>query len=317
MTENNSIVVCGATGYIGTHLIAQLRKKGISVKCLVRPESSDTSVLEEHGAQIVPVDLSGSKPFKPSLIEALTGSNSLVNLVGSIAPKRGETLDSMHVQHVAKLINLCGACNIPKMVMVTALGTGENAGSKYHVSKWKAEQELQKSGLPYVILQPSLVYGRQIGHRDSKLVKRFMELINERPLVPLIGGGHNRLQPIFIGDLVQCIDISLFTDQYDGSVLELGGLEIVELKQFVEMLMNQLGQTKSFMDMPVAVARSMAAVCELTQEVPVLSQDQVTLTLSDNICEHNALQETFHVVPTSITDGMRSYSTKPPALVSV
>jgi nucleoside-diphosphate-sugar epimerase len=310
----NSVVICGATGYIGTHLVARLRSKGVSVKCLLRPNSNATT-LEELGAEISYVELSGSKPLKTSLIESLAGSSAVVNLVGSISPRRGESLDSMDIRQVAKLVNLCNTCNIPKIVMVTALGTCENADSKYHASKWKAEQELKKSGLAYAILQPSLVYGRQVGVRDSKLVKRFMELINSRPIIPLIGGGHNRMQPIFIGDLIQCIEASL-TDKKDG-VWQLGGSEVVELKQFIEMLMKQLGQSKPFMDMPIAIARSIAAVCELTQDVPILNQDQVTLTLSDNICEHNALQDIFNITPTTIAVGLRSYSTQPTVPVSV
>jgi NADH dehydrogenase len=314
---NQSVVICGANGYVGTHLVSALSQKDFAVKCLVRLQSDDTASIEDCGAEIIRADLSGSKPFKPSLIEELTGSSMMVNLVGSIAPKRGESLDSLHAAHTAKLINLCNACNIQKMVMVTALGTSESADSKYHASKWKAEQELINSGLCYVILQPSLIYGRQVGPRDSKLVKRFMELINDRPVVPLVGGGHNLLQPIFIEDLVQCIETSLAPGEHDNHIFELGGPETMELRKFVELLMDGLGQTKPFIDMPIAVARFIAAVCELTQESPTLSKDQVTLTLKDNICTHNALEKIFHIKPTSVSEGIQSYSTRPLAAVNV
>src|SRR6185369_16387947 len=112
-----------------------------------------------------------------ALVEALTGCAVVVHLIGSIAPRKGERLEDLHGNQTRNLAQAAQAAGISKLVQVTALGTSENARNGYHATKWQAEQYVRNSKCKFVILRPSLIIGRQVGNRDSKLVTRYFDLI--------------------------------------------------------------------------------------------------------------------------------------------
>jgi nucleoside-diphosphate-sugar epimerase len=197
---------------------------------------------------------------------------------------------------------------VTKLVQVTALGTAENAANDYHATKWQAEQYIRDSGCRFVILRPSLIIGRQVGTRDSKLVARYLELIRTRPAVPVIGGGHNKIQPIFIGDLVRALEKAVCSDELDNQVYEIGGPEVLPMREFVARLIKMAGSNKPIRTVPIFAARLAAWFCQSTQEVPLVSSDQIKLSTTDNICAENSIGTTFGIAATAIDTALQTYS---------
>ena len=305
-------LIDGATGYVGSHLTDYLTRQGLPVRCLTRrsANSSDLAMLKSCQAEVVFADL--LQDDDELLKKAFAGASQAVHLIGSIAPKRGESLSTLHVEQTRKFAQLCKEADVSKVVMVTALGTKQDALSEYHRTKWLAEEELKRSGLNCILLRPSLLVGRTFGLRDSKLVRRFRELIVNKPRVPLIGGGANRIQPMFIGDLVAAIAKCLFTNPahaFDAApVLELGGGQVMTMRQFVQEIMNALGLNRKFIDLPIPLANLIACVSEFAQEVPVVSRDQIRISMIDNICSTNDLVSKLGIEPLSVTEALRSYT---------
>lgn len=199
--------------------------------------------------------------------------------------------------------------------MVTALGTKAGAKSSYHSSKWQAEEVVRASGIPALILRPSLLVGRQVGARDSKLVKRLRTMIETRNVVPVIEGGRNKLQPLFIGDLVEAIVRILKMSEQDfasvsGRALEVGGPEAISMRDIVLALMQAIKTEKSIVSLPAAAAFVLASLCEFVQEVPLVSKDQVTMSLSDNVCSENHLVTVLGVNPVPLHEALASYSAR-------
>ncbi len=304
--EREPVVVDGATGYVGSHLVAKLIADGQRVRCLVRPtaDEADVGFLNSLGAQVVRADLSdpGGDAGK-----VFAGARAGVHLIGSIAPRKGESLAFLHEKLTGQIVEHCQRHGVARIVMVTALGTGPGAASRYHLTKWQAEELVRNSGLEYVILRPSLIIGRLTGRRDSKLVRRYSEIIGSGRAVPLINGGINRIQPVFVGDLVEALAACLTSESTLESTMEIGGADVVTMREFVEALMVTLGIRKPIIGLPGLVASAIAGVCESFQPVPLLSRDQVTMAHEDNVCVENALVSVFGITPTPLAEALATY----------
>lgn len=312
LSGRGAIVVDGATGYLGSHLVATLAASGADVRCLVHKgaKNEDVQVLKNLGAKIFVGDLTG---HGGDTAAAFKGARTAVHLIGSIAPKRGVSHDLLHRVMSDGFVEQAKAGGVESALMVTALGTRPDAPSTYHSTKWLAEEALRQSGLPSMILRPSLLLGRQVGRRNSKLIDRLLKVIAEKKAVPLVNGGVNRLQPLFIGDMAKAAVTSI--DRLtNGSVtkaeepVELGGSEILQMNALVKQLMSVLQVEKPIVSLPYPVAMMAATVCQMVQEVPVLSCDQVKLSMRDNICTDNRIEEFLGSKPVPLSDALKAYS---------
>ena len=308
------VLVDGATGYLGSHVAFYLAQRGYPVRCLVREKAArlDLDHLASLGVQVVKANLSAGSL---ELEKAFEGVQVGVHLIGSIAPARGESLNDLHVQQSQFFAAQCLRAGVSKVVMVTTLGAAEKAPSLYHSTKWLAEEVLRKSGLPTVFLRPSLIVGKIAGRRDSKLVRRYREMIKTKRFVPLLGGGVNKLQPIFIGDLLEVIRLSIdstdLAQQNEAApAFELGGPQAVSMREFVSALMQSLHLERPVIDLPFSIASLAAGLSEMLQDVPVLSRDQLVISKTDNVCQNNAVVSTFKLKPTDLKTALKSYESE-------
>ncbi len=308
-TIKSSIVVLGASGYVGSHLVSKLAERGADVRCLVRrsSEPADMDFLRSCGARVFTGDLSS---IDSATSPAFDGADMAVHLIGSIAPHKGENLQELHLRKTQHLIDECVAYQIPRVLLVSALGVSDQAKTKYHATKWQSEEALRSSQLQHLIARPSLIVGRQVGQRDSKLVSRYCQLILNRPTVPLIEGGTNKIQPVFIGDLAEALTNLIASGEFNGRAIELGGPEVVTMHQFVEMLMKVLGVDKPLSNVPALAARLAAFFCQFTQEVPLVTTDQVTLATTDNICRENRLEQLLGRRCTPLSQALTVYASQ-------
>lgn len=301
-----SVVVTGATGYVGQHLVSALAERGFDIRCLVRrsAEAGDVDFLRSCGVKIFVGELAG---LDSESSMAFRGADLAVHLVGSIAPHRGQTLQELNADQTQTMVDDCITYQVPRVLLVSALGTGERTKSEYHASKWLSEQSVRTSPLKHIIARPSLIVGRKVGRRNSKLIERYINLILSRPVVPLIEGGSNKVQPIFVGDLAEALAALIASDQFDGRAVELGGAEIVSIRQIVETLMTVLDVQKPLRAIPTPIAKLVALYCQLFQEVPLVSMDQVKLASFDNICRENRLEVLIGKRPVTVLNAMAVY----------
>lgn len=314
------IAVDGASGYVGNHVVAELRKKNIKVRCIVHPgiKDVDREYLKSTGAELFQTDL---KADSETLLAALSGVDCIIHLIGSIAPPKGLKLSDLHAGQTSELIAACKKAKVPKIVMITALGTAVDAVSEYHRTKWQSEELIRNSGISFVILRPSLIIGRIVGSRNSKLIARFNKLIAERPQVPVIEGAKNLIQPVFVGDLAEAIVSAALSPsdnpELKNKTFEIGGDEVQPMHQLIAALMKQQNVSKPLKSLPASIANMAAFFLEMVSPgVPLLSRDQVKLACTNNVCSDNALQSVFKIRPTSVETALQSYSAKSQQSVS-
>ncbi len=321
-----TVLVDGATGYLGNHVVSSLIRSGATVHALIRPQAraEDRAFLEQAGCKVFEGELALYQDNLPAtqrrkLDDAFAGVTHAVHLIGSIAPTKDEKFDQLHRDQSRAFASWCvRAKNLngfKRALMVTALGADSEARSEYLRSKRAGEMallaELEAANIGVTIFRPSLIIGRLVGSRDSKLMKRYRTLAATRPLVPLINGGHNLVQPVFVGDLADAIAGKVSAAENNNvEIVEIGGAEQISMRALVGELLAVLGIKKNFLDLPPQGALFVAGLMERFQKVPLLSKDQAIMACHDNVCTDNALGELISPEPvTTVRQALETYET--------
>lgn len=303
--DMKTVLVDGASGYLGLHAVKALIDRGYGVRALVRPQSRpvDRATLESLGAEVCIAQLKleeSDTTNDAALTAAFTGASYGLHLIGSIAPRRGESFQGLHPQMASVFASYALKAGLERVVMVTALGADKDSRSLYLKSKALAEEATRAQlAERLIVLRPSLIIGRQVGTRDSKLVKRYLEIAAERPFIPLIEGGRNLIEPVYVGDLALAIAETFGRADLAGATLEIGGPEKLTMRSFVERLLAAVGKTKPFLPLPYKLASVLASISEKINDVPILSSDQAYLATIDNVTRDNALSRLADVTPLS------------------
>ena len=190
--NNKTATVFGGTGFIGTQIVRELAKKGWTVKVATRiPESA--YFLRTCGVvgQVVPFacDYNESK----SIAAAIHGADYVVNCIGLLYEKRKGDFERAHIDVPKDIAKACAKEGVERFVHVSSLGV--NADSKYGKTKLEGEKAVTKAFPQATILRPSVVFGP-----EDEFFNMFASLSRVAPCLPLIGGGHTKFQPVFVGD---------------------------------------------------------------------------------------------------------------------
>jgi NADH dehydrogenase len=293
------ILVTGGTGFVGRHLIRQLRKDGLAVRAVVRdPGSPRARALADLGAEAVPGDIGNT----PSLAAAAAGCETVIHLVGIIQEGRGFTFQSVHVEGTKSLLDAAKQAGVRRFVHQSALGSRENAASVYHRTKFEAEQLVRASGLPFVILRPSLIYGA-----GDQFTVRLAEAIRLSPVLPVIGSGRSKVQPLFIDDAVSCIVKAAAGDDYLNRTFEIGGPEQLTYEQVTVAIAETLGVKRRVVHVPLLFMRTMAKMAETVLPKPPVTTDQLIMLQEDNVCDLKGIRGTFGFEPVRFREGLARF----------
>ena len=134
------------------------------------------------------------------------------------------------------------------------------------------------------IFRPSIVFGPEDG-----FFNRFAAMATVSPVLPLIGGGSTRFQPVFVGDVAAAI-AKAADGETAASVYELGGPEIKSFRELMEFVLATIERRRLLVPIPFKIAAVQAAVLQLLPNPP-LTPDQVELLKSDNVVSAEADRE--------------------------
>jgi NADH dehydrogenase len=185
-------------------------------------------------------------------------------------------------------------------VHVSALGADSESDSQYAVTKAEGEAAVREAFPKAVILRPSIIFGPEDG-----FFNKFASLARFLPILPLIGGGHTRFQPVFVGDVAQAIATAL--TRQDGRTYELGGPAIYTFKELLQLILRETGRRRVLVPLPFGLASLQAALLQILPK-PLLTVDQVKLLKKDNVVSATAagLGE-LGITPTSVEAVVPSY----------
>ena len=264
------ILVTGATGFIGTRVVHELRARDRQVRALVRSPARAGSLANWD------VELATGDVTDPaSLRAAADGCDEIVHLVSILT---GSKADFERVMEQGTR-NLVEAAAPKRLVLMSAIGADNpaTAGIPYFESKREMERAVRESGFEFVILRPSFVFG------DGGALATFLRLARRTPVTPIIGEGTSRIQPVWVDDVARAVAESLERPEAAGKTLELGGPEIVTWNDFWARLKKAAGLRRPSVHVPFSVMRVQAALLEKLPNPP-LTRDQLRmLQAGDNV----------------------------------
>jgi uncharacterized protein YbjT (DUF2867 family) len=276
MAEKGRVLLLGASGFIGRHVLHALRDAGYEVICGVRNPAGWTE------CRAIKVDFEHDRSesdWRPRL----EGIDFVVNAVGILRETRRASFEALHVAAPIALFRASAHAAVSKVVQISALGADEHARSRYHLSKKQADDALAALGIAWVIVQPSLVFG--IGGQSAALFTRLAAL----PLVPVPGDGGQRIQPVHVTDLAAALPRLLETDKYDRCRIAAVGARPLTLREFLATLRRamSLGEAR-FLHVPIAWVRAAAAAGDRLPGV-LLDRESLGMLLRGNVASPEAI----------------------------
>jgi NADH dehydrogenase len=295
-----TVLVTGPTGFIGPHVVHALRAREIPVRALVR-DRRRAGRLDAWGADLVEGDVTDPD----SLRAAIAGVDNVIHLVAII--KGGRTdFERVMSQGTLDLVAAARGAGVRRFVLASALGLSEQTKDAvpYYAAKWEMERAVKESGLEYVILRPSFVFGK-----DGGVLPTFIKLARFAPVTPIVGPGTQRLQPIWVEDLAQYYAGALERPEAAGRTFELGGPDAPTWNEFWDRLKRVLGSRRPSLHVPFGVMRLQAALTERLPGAPV-TRDQLTmLELGDNVVTTTDAVDVFQLPLVPLDEQLRRAAT--------
>jgi NADH dehydrogenase len=280
-----NVLVTGGTGFVGREILRELVASGHRVRILSRgtwksPGQSDNTV-------------PGNVLDAASLPQAFAGVDAVIHLVGIISEVGEQTFEHVHVLGTQNVVSAAEQAGVKRFVHMSALGSRPNAVARYHQSKWAAEEIVRGSGLDWTIFRPSIIYGPGDG-----FVNLFARIIRRSPIVPIMGNGESKFQPVTVESVAIAFVKALAEPPAVRQTFDLCGAEVFTLNEIVDAILTVMQRQRLKLHVPLAAARFQAALLEfiypkvLGKAAP-LNRDQLHMLQEDNTGETRAATDLF------------------------
>ncbi|MCR9219346.1 MAG: complex I NDUFA9 subunit family protein [Alphaproteobacteria bacterium] len=271
------VTIFGGSGFIGRQVVRELAPLGCQIRVAVR-DPHRALALKPCGdvGQITPIQANVTDDRQ--VAAACDGADVVINLVGILYEKGARGFQAMHVDAARRIAEAAKAGGARRFVQMSALGASAESSAAYARSKAAGEQAVRAVFPDAVVLRPSVVFGP-----EDAFFNRFARLMRIAPALPLIGGGEQTFQPVYVGDVADAIRAAATRDDMAGGTYELGGPHVYSFKELMALIMAETDRHVGLVTLPFALAKIQAAVMELLP-VPPLTRDQVELLKTDNVC---------------------------------
>jgi uncharacterized protein YbjT (DUF2867 family) len=288
------ILVTGGSGFSGARIVARLAGEGERCRALVRDEAVARRRLPAAGVEIAVGDTT-----RPETLDAaLAGVDTVIHTAFVTADRKqgpGVNYRATNVEGTANLVAGAQRAGVRRIVVLSGLGTKPDKPGSYMQGRYLAEQEVRTSGLAWSILGPSVQFGP-----GAAFFKGLADLIRQTPIVPMIGSGRRRFQPIYVEDVVTCLlKMAREPERYDGQRIEVGGPEIYTYAQILDMLMQRIGKQKLKVPGPMLFAAIGAGVMEAVLPRPPITVAALGLFTFDNVTDLDSVERHFGLQPAS------------------
>jgi len=278
--------VFGGSGFVGRYVVAALAKNGWRVRAAVR--RPDLAVfLQPSGTvgQIFPVQANIRYP--ESVNHAMMGSQVVVNAVGVLVSSGRQSFRDLHVSGARAIAKAAREQGVRRLVHVSAIGADPKSSSRYARTKGEGEAAVLEEFPNAIILRPSVVFGS-----EDEFFNRFASMAQISPVLPLIGGGKTRFQPVFVGDLGAAVAAVIDGAGNPGTVYESGGPEVFSFRELLGLVQKWTERPRAYLPVAFWFAKLLAV---LTWPLPnswrPVTFDQVRLLQQDNVVSERAKSE--------------------------
>lgn len=276
------VTVFGGSGFVGRHVVHALARRGYRVRVACRNPHTAVHVLplgnmgQVHAVQ-------ANLRYRWSVDRAVEGADHVINLVGILHESGRQTFGAVQsdgARAVAEAARAAGA----GLTQGSAIGADHDSPSAYGRTKAEGEQAALEAVKKAIIIRPSIVFGP-----EDSFFNRFANMARFTPALPLIGGGHTRLQPVYVGDVAEVHARAVDGTLKAGATYELGGPQQMTFRQCMEEMLEIIDRKRALVSIPWPLARLKASILGLLPN-PLLTSDQVRQLERDNVVSEDALK---------------------------
>ena len=252
----------------------RLAGEGASVRVAVRsPERARNVLPDPDHVQVLRADVRDPA----SVAAAVAGADAVVNAVSAYVEKAGVSFESVHVQGARTLAQEAFAAGVARLVLVSGIGADPQSPSPYIRARGRGELAARQAFPGATVVRPGAMFGP-----GDALFGTLADIARLFPVVPLIGGGHTRVQPVYVEDVAEAIARVLAERGSAGQTYELAGPGAYTLRELVGFVLRLVGKRRLLVPVPFAVAEVQARLFELLPSPP-LTTSQVDLLRRDNL----------------------------------
>jgi uncharacterized protein YbjT (DUF2867 family) len=277
------ITVFGGSGFVGRHVVQTLARRGYRIRVAVRrPDLAGHVTYLGNVGQIQPVQ--ANVRVRWSIDRAVKGADHVVNLVAILHESGRQTFDAVQ-DFGARAIAEAARAEGAGLTQVSAIGADAESDSAYARAKAAGEKAVQETLRGALIVRPSIIFGP-----EDHFFNRFANMARFTPVLPLIGGGHTKFQPVYVGDVAEVIARSVDGTVAGGRILELGGPRVLTFRECMEEMLEIIGRERILAPVPWWLARIQGAILGLLPN-PLLTTDQVKQLGHDNVVSEKAAKD--------------------------
>ena len=294
------ILVSGGTGFVGSAVVKSLLDRGEEVAVLGR----DAAKVRQMFANVEPRQADVRDPS--SLEQAMRGADVVVNTVQFPTspievPRRGWTFEAVDYQGTVNQVDAAKASGVRRFVYVSGVGAGPDATRHWFRFKHQAEQHLQASGLEWVVVRPTWVFGP-----GDHALNRLLGFTKFLPILPLFGDGKQSMQPVFVDDAGAVVGDAATRPEAANQLFELGGPEVMSMNDVLKTAMDVAGRRRPILHQPMFVGKVLGTIAGVLP-TPPLSADAVDFIAAPAVADTANLQRVLSPKLTPLREGLATY----------
>jgi uncharacterized protein YbjT (DUF2867 family) len=295
-----NVLVAGGTGFIGSRVVDRLAAQGTHrVVVMTRdPQSSK----RKPGIEYVRGDVRD----RASLEAATQGIDTVVHCVQFPNhpvenPRKGWTYEQIDGAGTARMVAAATENGVRRFIYLSGAGARPGRPQPWFRAKGRAENAIKASGMEYVILQPSWIYGP-----DDRSMNKFVAFARHLPIVPVIGSGRERVQPVFVEDAGNVAAAAVDNAEATNRTFELGSSPAITMDEILRTIMRVLGKQKPLFHQPAWLVKLPAAVLQYLPNAP-LSPGAIDFIVMDEPVDPTDAERVFGIRFRGLEEGLRTY----------
>jgi NADH dehydrogenase len=305
LNSSTLVTVFGGSGFVGRYVVQALAKTGCRVRVAVR-RPDEAIYLQPLGSVGQIHAVQANLRDEASVRRAMEAVDGVVNLVGILQQSGKQTFEAVQIKGPELIARIARDSGIRGLVHISALGASRSNRSAYMRSKAEGEERIRNAYPNAVILRPSFIFGPEDG-----FFNRFASMARFTPVMPLIGGGKTRCQPVYVGDVAKAVAAGLDGGARQGVPYELGGPAIYTFREIFDLIAEYTARKRLYMPIPFWLAKIQGFFLQMLPNAPI-TLDQVRMLQSDNVVGAEARSEArtlenLGIVPRAVETVVPSY----------
>ena len=270
------VTVFGGSGFVGRHIVQALARRGYRVRAAVRrPDLAGH--LQPLGSVGQITSVQANLRYRWSVERALQGADAVINAVGILYEAGRQSFDAVQTFGPRAIGEAAREAGISNVVHISAIGADSSSEIDYLRSKGLGESGVLEAVPDATIMRPSVIFGP-----EDNFFNKFAGIAQISPVLPLIGGGGTKFQPVYVGNVAEAVAVAIEGNAKPGAIYELGGPDVATFRQCLELVLEETGRKRALVPIPFGTAKIMGRIMGFLPK-PLLTADQVQMLRSDTI----------------------------------